>query len=252
MSNANAFKNALRRGDRQVGLWLSLADPSAAELCAASGFDWLLIDGEHAPNDLRSILGQLQAIAPYPTEPVVRPANHDPDQIKLLLDIGVTSLLIPMVNNAEQARFPPNGRRGIGYALGRATRWSRDVDYFATWEQRCCLIVQIESAEALDNLESILSVDGVDGMLVGAADLAASLGHPGDLAHSAVLAAIDDAIARTIAMDSAAGVLSVGVEPALGYFAKGCSFVAAGADVLLLARAADQLAVDVRDGLVSR
>ena len=256
ITSNNAFKAAIQRGEPQIGLWLSIAEAYTAELCAASHFDWLMIDGEHAPNDLRSVLAQLQAVAPYPVTPVVRPVSHDPDQIKLLLDIGVTSLLVPMVNTAEQARslvaamrYPPGGRRGIGHVLARATRWGRDVDYFSKWEEQCCLIVQIETAEALVNLEDILDVDGVHGMLIGAADLAASLGYAGELSHPEVIAAIDDAIVRTKHAGSAAGVLTTSTEQALSYFAKGCSFVAAGVDVLLLSRAADSLAADVRAGL---
>lgn len=249
----NAFKDALSAGKHQSGLWLSLANAYSAELCAGAGFDWLLIDGEHAPNDVGSILSQLQALAAYPVAPVVRALNHDVDAIKQLLDIGVTNLLVPMVSNAEQARalveavrYPPKGSRGIGHALARASRWTRDPDYFQNWEDDACLIVQIETGEGLDNLEAILDVDGVDGLLMGPADLAASLGHAGNLSHPVVLHAIDDAIARTIACGKAAGVLAVGEEAAMGYFSKGCSFVAAGVDVLLLAQAADGLVTGLK------
>jgi 4-hydroxy-2-oxoheptanedioate aldolase len=254
----NPFKNALRAGKKQIGLWLSLPEPYTAEICAASNFDWLLIDAEHAPNDVRSILAQLQAIAPYPAHAVVRVPSDDPVFLKLVLDIGVTSLLVPMVSTAQQARalveavrYPPNGHRGIGHVLGRASRWGRKVNYFKNWEQECCLLIQLESVEALANLEEIVAVDGFDGVLMGPADLAASLGHPGDLAHPNVQAAMDDAIRRLIAAGSVAGVLCVGEDPAVSYFDKGCTFVAAGVDVLLLTQAADALAHGVRNRLTT-
>ena len=257
-TGANRFKQRLLRREPQVGLWLSIAEPYTAEICASSRFDWLLIDGEHAPNDLQSVLAQLQAIAPYPVSPVVRVTGKDPDAIKMMLDIGVDTLLVPMVETAEQARalvravrYPPNGERGIGHVLGRASRWGRDRDYFADWERRCCLLVQLESRGALDALEEIVAVNGIDGVLMGPADLAASLGHPGDLAHPAVAAALDDAVRRVVAAGKAAGALAVGAEPAAAFFAKGCSFVAAGADVLLLSAAADRLAGEVRKLLES-
>lgn len=254
----NPFKRALQAGERQIGLWLSMAEPYTAELCAGAGFDWLLIDGEHAPNDVRSILHQLQAVASYDVHAVVRTPSKDPDLIKLLLDIGVTNLLVPMVSTAEEARdlvaavrYPPEGRRGIGHVLGRASRWGRDREYFNCWAQDCCLLVQLETPGALANLEEIMSVDGIDGVLMGPADLAASMGLPGQLGHPDVLAAIDDAISRVIAADRLAGVLTVGEEPALGYFEKGCTFVAAGIDVLLLTGAADQLSRTLRERLAA-
>lgn len=253
-----SFKYALRSGTPQVGLWLSLANAYTAEVCASSGFDWLMIDCEHAPNDVPSVLAQLQAAAGYDVATVVRPLSAHPDVLKPLLDIGVTSLLVPMISTSAEAealvaavRYPPKGHRGIGHALGRASRWTRDAGYFERWEDEVTIIVQLETDEGLQNLEAILDVDGIDGILMGPADLAASLGHPGQLAHPAVLAAFDDVIARTIAKGKPVGVLAVGEEPAAAYFAKGCSFVAAGVDVLLLASSADQLASRLKQRLTA-
>src|SRR5665213_3415386 len=176
----NNFKAAIKSGKKQNGLWLSLMNSYTAELCAGAGFDWFLIDAEHAPNTLENILHQLQAIAPYGVAPVVRPANRDPDMLKLLLDMGVRNFLIPMVESAEQARalvgavrYPPRGYRGVGHVLGRASRWGRVGDYLKRSDDEICLLVQIESRQGMDNLEAIAAVDGVDGLFVGPADLSA-------------------------------------------------------------------------------
>jgi 4-hydroxy-2-oxoheptanedioate aldolase len=179
----NGFKRAIRSGTTQAGLWLSLANAYAAEIRASAGFDWCLIDREHAPNDLRTILAQLQAMAPYPVYPVVRPRSGNPDTINLLLDIGTQTFLIPMVETAEQARalvsamrYPPRGTRGIGHVLGRTSRRGRITEYLARSDDEVRLLVQIESRKGLDNLEAIAGVEGVDGLFIGPADLSASLG----------------------------------------------------------------------------
>src|SRR5580658_4883904 len=187
----NTFKAALESGDReQIGLWLGLADPICAEICAGAGFDWLLIDGEHAPNDVRSVLAQLQAVAPYRARPVVRPVSGDVNLIKQLLDIGAQTLLIPMVESAGQARqlvsamrYPPEGIRGVGAALARAARWDRIPDFVHKANAEMCLLVQVESRKGLDSLEAIAAVEGVDGVFIGPADLAASMGYPGNPRH---------------------------------------------------------------------
>lgn len=152
----NAFKDALKAGRPQIGLWLGLCSSYSAELLAGAGFDWLLIDGEHAPNNVPTVLTQLQAIAPYPSQPVVRPSWNDPVQIKQLLDVGVQTLLVPMVQNAEEARlavratrYPPAGIRGVGSALARASRWNRVPDYIHQANDAMCVLVQIETREAL-------------------------------------------------------------------------------------------------------
>lgn len=169
----NAFKDALKAGRPQIGLWLGLANSYSAELLAGAGFDWLLIDGEHAPNNVQTVLTQLQAIAPYPSQPVVRPSWNDPVQIKQLLDVGAQTLLIPMVQNADEARnavaatrYPPAGIRGVGSALARASRWNRIPDYLHQANDAMCVLVQIETREAMSNLASILDVDALTACLL--------------------------------------------------------------------------------------
>lgn len=252
----NRFKQAIKSKDaKQIGLWLSLMNGYTAEVCAAgAGFDWFLIDGEHAPNTLDTVLHQLQAIAPYGVTPVVRPPNRDADAIKLLLDMGVQNFLIPMVESAEQAkalvaavRYPPRGRRGIGHIAARASRWGRIGDYLQRSDDEICLIVQIESRAGVDNLEAIAAVEGVDALFVGPADLSASLGHTGDWAHPDMVAVVDRTIGRIIAAGKPVGTLSGGAANVRALFARGCSFVAGGVDVMLLAGAVDRLARELRE-----
>lgn len=179
----NTFKRALAEGKPQFGLWAALADAYVTELLATAGFDWLLIDNEHAPNDVRSTLAQLQAVAAYASHPVVRPVRSDSALIKQLLDIGAQTLLLPMIDTAEQAadavaatRYPPQGIRGVGSALARASRWNRIPDYLNTAADELCVLVQVETVQGLDNLSAIAAVDGVDGVFFGPADLSASMG----------------------------------------------------------------------------
>lgn len=247
----NPFKAALAQGEAQVGLWLSLADPYCAELCATAGFQWLLIDGEHAPNDVRSTLAQLQAVAPYAAHPVVRVVTGEVALIKQLLDIGAQSLLVPMVDTAEQAaalvaatRYPPQGVRGVGAAVARASRWAARTDYLDQANDEVCLLVQVETVTALANLAAICAVEGVDGVFIGPADLAASMGHRGNPGHPAVQAAIEQAIATIGASGKAAGTLSSDATLARRYLDLGARFVAVGIDATLLARATRQLARD--------
>lgn len=244
----NTFKVALARREPQVGLWLSLANPYTAELCATAGFDWLLIDGEHSPNDVRSILSQLQAVAPYRSHPIVRAVTGDAALIKQLLDIGAQTLLVPMVDTAEQARqlvaatrYPPEGIRGDGAAIARVSRWGLFPDYVERANGEVCLLVQAETKKAIENLDEICAVDGVDGVFVGPADLAASLGHRNNPGHPDVQAAIDDALRRIVASGKAAGTLSSDAGLAQRYFDMGCTFVAAGLDARLLAQATRSL-----------
>ncbi|MBC7209543.1 MAG: 2-keto-3-deoxy-L-rhamnonate aldolase, partial [Pseudomonas sp.] len=194
----NTFKQRLRTGQAQIGLWLGLADPYCAELAANAGFDWLLLDGEHAPNDLRGLLGQLQAVAPYPAQPIVRPVIGDTALIKQLLDIGAQTLLVPMVESAEQARqlvramrYPPHGVRGVGSALARASRWNSLPGYLDQADEQMCLLVQVENREGLANLDAICAVEGVDGVFIGPADLSADMGHRGNPGHPEVRGAQD-------------------------------------------------------------
>lgn len=248
MEAENGFKTALARGDTLYGFWLALADPYSAEVCAGAGFDWLLIDGEHAPNDVRSTLAQLQAVAPFSTHAVVRPPSGDPVRIKQLLDLGARSLLIPMVESAAQARdlvaatrYPPRGIRGVGSAVARASGFSRNAGYLRHADENICLLVQVESAPALEALDSIARVEGVDGVFVGPADLAASLGHLGEPGHPEVQAAIQDAGARLRAAGRPAGVLATDEGVARTYLGWGYTFVAVGVDTILLARATSAL-----------
>lgn len=245
----NAFKARLKAGEPQIGLWLGLADAYCAELAANAGFDWLLIDGEHAPNDLRSLLGQLQAIAPYPSQPIIRPVVGDTALIKQVLDIGVQTLLVPMVESAEQARelvraitYPPHGVRGVGSALARASRWNSLPDYLDKADEEMCLLVQIENTVGLANLDEIASVDGVDGVFIGPADLSAAMGHRGNPGHPDVQAAIEDAIARVRKAGKAVGILSADEKLARRYLELGATFVAVGVDTTVLMRGLQTLA----------
>lgn len=227
----NTFKQALADGRRQLGAFLALGDAHAAELMASAGFDWLLIDCEHGPNDLPSVLAQAQALAGYPVQAVLRPADHDAARIKQYLDLGVQSLLAPMVDTAAQAqalvaamRYPPRGIRGVGAGMARAARWGNVASYYVHGESELCLAVQIETLAGLDNLDAIAAVDGVDGVFLGPADLAAALGHLGQPMHADVRAAIEQALPRIRATGKAAGVYCADPDIAASYAALGASF----------------------------
>ena len=245
----NRFKTRLLAGDLQIGLWLSLASPYTAELCAGAGFDWLAIDGEHGPNDLRSIMAQLQVLHGSPSQPVVRPVAGEAWMIKQLLDIGARTLLIPMVETPEQARalvaavrYPPAGIRGVGAAVARASGFDRQPDYLVTADAEICLLVQIETRLGLENIESIAAIEGIDGLFIGPADLSASLGHLGNPTAPEAQAAIADGLRRIVATGKAAGILLSDETLVRGAIALGARFVAVGSDVGLLARGADRLA----------
>jgi 4-hydroxy-2-oxoheptanedioate aldolase len=251
MTAGNSFKTALANKQAQIGLWLSMAEPYLAEVSATAGFDWLLIDGEHAPNDLRSTLSALQAIAPYRSQPVVRAVSGDMHLIKQLLDIGAQNLLIPMVDTAEQARqlvlatqYPPLGLRGVGSMVARSSRWGARTDYLNVADNEVCLLVQAESVLALQNLEAICAVDGIDGVFIGPADLAASMGYRGQPFHPEVQGAIESAIKTIVTSGKAAGTLMSDPKVARHYLELGATFVATGVDVLVFAHAARQLATD--------
>ncbi len=237
---ANRFKKAILAGQQQVGLWVSLASPYSIEIVAGSGFDWLLIDGEHSPNDPTTVLPQLQAAAPYPVSTIVRPAWNEKVLIKRYLDIGAQSLLIPYVETAEQAqaavaasRYPLRGVRGVA-GVTRASRFGRVDDYVRRAEEALCLLVQIESRLGLDNLEAIARTDGVDGVFIGPADLAAGLGHLGQQNHPEVQKAIEDAIERIKACGKPAGILAVDEASARRYMEWGTTFTAVGLDAMIL------------------
>jgi len=251
----NTFKSGLRDDGAKIGLWLGLADPYAAEIVAGAGFDWLLLDGEHAPNDLRTLLSQLQSVAAYPVHAVVRPRTGDPALIKQLLDIGARNLLIPMIETAEQARdmvravrYPGRGIRGVGSAMARASRFNRAPDYLRTADDQICLLLQVESRTGLDNLEAIAGVEGVDGVFLGPADLSAALGHLGNPGHADVQQAIESAIGRILLAGGAPGILTADPELARRYITLGCRFVAVGTDVTVLVRGTDALVATFRNG----
>jgi 4-hydroxy-2-oxoheptanedioate aldolase len=255
----NDFKRALVRGDLQLGLWLALADAYPAELCATCGYDWLLIDGEHAPNDLRTMLSALQAVAPYATHPVIRIPKADDALIKQVLDLGATTLMVPMVENAAQAaalvramRYPPKGIRGVGSGIARSARWSQYSNYLREANSRTCLLVQVETREALEQVEQIAKVEGVDGVFIGPSDLAASFGFLGQPAHAEVKAAIEQGIRTIRATGKAAGILCADEELARRYIEVGAQFVAVGVDTSLLLRSAAALLDRYRAGNGSR
>lgn len=244
----NLFKRALAAGRPQFGLWAALAGPYVTEVLATAGFDWLLIDNEHAPNDLRTSLAQLQAVAPYPTHPVVRPVEGDRARIKRLLDIGAQTLLVPMIDTAEQAaavvaatRYPPAGVRGVGSALARASRWNHVPDYLHTAAAELCVLVQVETVAGLRNLDAIARVDGVDGVFFGPSDLSASMGRLGKTGDPAVRDAVLGGIRSVCAAGKAAGVLTADRELARAYRDAGALFLAVGTDIGILGQAAAEL-----------
>jgi 4-hydroxy-2-oxoheptanedioate aldolase len=250
---ANVFKRRLREPRPQLGLWSTLGSPTAVEIIADSGFDWLLIDTEHAPNELPDVLAQLRAIRPGTASPVVRPAFNDPVLIKRLLDIGASSLLIPFVEHETEAtsavratRYPPAGIRGVT-GIGRASRYGRVTDYFARADDEICVLVQVETARAIDRIEAIAAVDGVDGVFVGPSDLAASLGHLGNPQHEAVQAVLRSAVTRIKAAGKPAGILAGHELQARRYLDWGYRFVAVGTDIGLLANSVRQLHDRCRD-----
>ncbi|MFD7811536.1 aldolase/citrate lyase family protein [Streptomyces sp. NPDC059785] len=232
-----------------TGMWVCSGSPLVAEICAGGGLDWLLIDMEHAPNGLESVLSQLQAVAAYPVDPVVRVPSDDPVVIKQVLDLGARTILVPMVSSADQARevvaaahYPPRGRRGVGSALSRSARWNRVDNYLAEAAEHVSVLVQVETTEAVAVAAEIASVDGVDGIFVGPSDLAASMGLIGQQTHPAVMAAVHDAIADVRASGTPAGVNAFDPVAADAYIQTGANFVLVGADVAVLARASESLA----------
>jgi 4-hydroxy-2-oxoheptanedioate aldolase len=244
----NAFKHAIAQGRLQIGLWSSLCSNIAVEVIAASGFDWLLLDTEHSPNEIPDLVSQLQACARGTATPIVRPAWNDTVLIKRVLDVGTQSVLIPYVQNVAEAeravqavRYPPAGVRGVAVA-SRASNYGRITDYLKKANSEICLLVQVETRSALGELEKIAKVEGIDGVFIGPSDLAASLGHIGNPQHPDVQKALEDAARRLKAVGKPAGILTANEEEARRYIDWGYTFVAVGADLGLLARGADALA----------
>ena len=248
----NAFKRAIKAGQQQIGLWNSLSSHLSVEVLAGSGFDWLLLDTEHAPNNLPMVFSQLQAAQGGTAHPIVRPPWNDPVVIKGYLDSGVQTFLIPYVQTEEEARqavaatrYPPRGARGFASA-SRASRYGRIKGYHARCEEELCVLVQVETRLALRNLEAIAGVDGVDGIFIGPGDLSADMGYLGQPSHPDVVAAIDDAIKRIRACGNAPGVLTGDEALARHFIEQGCLFTAVGADVSILAQVSEQLAAKFR------
>ncbi len=240
----NPFKAALKAGKPQMGCWLGLADPYVAEISAGAGFDWLLIDAEHAPNDLRSIIGQMQVIAGFDSHPVVRPTIGETWMIKQLLDAGAQTLLVPMVESAEQARalvravtYPPHGIRGVGAALARASSFSAIPDYLQTARDEICLLVQVENRAGMAALDEILTVEGIDGVFIGPSDLAADMGHIGNAAAPEVEASVLEGMRKIVASGKAGGILTLNPATQKTCLEIGATFVATNIDVTLFAGA---------------
>lgn len=236
----NTFKARLKSGETQFGLWVSLGDPSVAELCAGTGFDWLVIDGEHGPNGLRDVLAQLRAVGDK-TETVVRTRDDNRAEIKQMLDIGARTLLVPMVDSADQARevvrsilYPPHGVRGVGAALARASDYNAIENYLQTANEEVCLLLQVESVAGVASLDALLEVEGVDGVFIGPADLAADMGYLGDPGAPEVQEVITDALTRIRAAGRAAGILTSDRALASSYVELGVGFLAIGSDVGVL------------------
>lgn len=249
----NKFKAALKAGRQQLGIWNSIGGGIVAETLATCGFDWVLVDTEHAPIDVNDVLPALQAVAAYPdTSVVVRPAVNDTVLIKRLLDLGAQTLLLPYIQSADEARaavsamrYGPRGVRGFA-GMTRATRFGKVEGYATQVEEELCLLVQVETKTAVDQLEDIAKVDGVDGVFIGPADLAASLGHPGDTGHPEVVAVIEDAIARLKAIGVPSGILTLDRTFTKRCMSLGTTFTAVGVDLVLLNDAAVALAEDFR------
>lgn len=253
----NTFKHALAHRSRQLGLWLASADALVAEMLAGTGYDWLLIDGEHGPNDLRSTLAQLQGIASgsaslpagiLPPHPVVRLPDGDPVLVKQVMELGVQTLLIPMIDTPQQAlamaqamRYPPEGHRGMGSGLARSSRWTRYPNYVNEANEQACLLVQVETVEGMKNLDAIAATPGVDGVFIGPADLSTSMGLRGQANHPEVVDTIRQGLQRIRLAGKASGILSTQEQQARHWLAEGVDFVAVGVDMMLLSHAANDL-----------
>jgi 4-hydroxy-2-oxoheptanedioate aldolase len=246
----NQWMRRLGEGRPRFGMWVATGSGYVTEICAGSGINWLLLDLEHAPNDLRTALEQLQVLAGYPdVDVVVRPPSADPVFVKQLLDVGAQNIIVPMIDGPAEAaaavaatRYPPEGIRGVGSALARASRWNRISDYLVTAGTTVSLTVQVETVAGLEHLGEIADVDGVDAVFIGPADLAASMGKLGKPEHPDVMATIEAALATIVEHGKRAGVNAFNESVARRYLRAGASFVLVGADVALLARGAEDLA----------
>ncbi|MCP4821279.1 MAG: HpcH/HpaI aldolase/citrate lyase family protein [Shimia sp.] len=249
----NTFKAALANHQPQIGCWLTFGEASAAELMSTTGFDWLVVDGEHGPNDVRSIRDQLAVIDPSPSHAVVRIPYGLDWIIKQALDAGAQTLLVPLVDTADQAReivracrYAPDGIRGMGGAGARVTRFGDIPDYATTANAQICILLQVESRLGIENLDEILAVEGVDGVFIGPADLSADMGHPGAADSPEVQEVIEAAIKKIRAAGKAPGILTLTLDGAEKHLAQGATFVAVGIETLVLARAARALSATAK------
>jgi len=245
----NTFKAAMRNGETLYGLWLGLPDPICAEIAAGAGFEWVLVDGEHAPFELRDIQAHLQTMAAFDVPALVRPVEGRTALLKQILDVGAQTVLVPMVDTAAQAkqlvrdvRYAPDGIRGMGAALARASHWNGIKGYTQRANEEICLLVQAETVTAMENLPEIVAIDGVDGVFIGPADLSASMGYPGQPSHPEVVDAIESGIKTIVNAGKAAGVLAVDEKLARHYASVGANFIGVGVDVSLLAASVRNLA----------
>ena len=251
----NRFRAGLDSGDTQFGVWLAIVDSSMNEMVAGAGFDWLVVDHEHGPFELSDILHTLQAIAPYDTAPIVRPVDGNPALLKKLCDFGVQTFIVPMIDTPDQAedvvravKYPPQGDRGLGTSMARAARWNTIPDYLHRANDEICVIVQAETVSAMENLEAIASVDGVDGVFIGPSDLSASMGHKGDPSHGDVANVVCEGLRTIRAASKFAGLLCLD-ESLVGRFIEcGANFVGVGVDTLLLGNSARALAAKYGSG----
>lgn len=245
----NRFLAKLETGKAQFGLWLGIPDSSVAEMLACAGFDWLVIDHEHGPYELRDVMHHLQAVAPHDVAPIVRPVDGNPGLLKKFCDIGVQSFLVPMIDTPEQAaavvdavNYPPTGNRGMGTSMARAAGWNAIPGYVGEANREMCVIVQAETVAAMDNLAAIAGTTGVDGVFFGPSDLSASMGYVGNAAHPDVTEAIVNGIATVRAAGKHAGLLCLDESQSKRFVAAGASFVGVGVDTLLIGNAARALA----------
>ncbi|WP_299202941.1 HpcH/HpaI aldolase/citrate lyase family protein [uncultured Tateyamaria sp.] len=248
-AHINPFKAAIKSGDTVIGCWMSLGDPLATEIAGTAGFDWLLIDGEHTPYDISRMRMQLMALEASDSHAAVRVPVGETWIIKQVLDAGAQTVLVPMVETAEQARqlvhdvrYPPTGGRGVGYSGARCSRFGAITDYGPTADDQICLLIQVENRAGIANLDDILAVDGIDGVFIGPADLSADMGHMGQLTHPEVQATIKDVIGRIEAAGKAPGILATTPDFTQDALDWGARFVATGLDLLILAKSLRELA----------
>ena len=248
-ASINTFKTALADGQTLFGCWMSIGEAYTAEILSTAGFDWLLIDGEHSPNDIRSIRDQVIALKGSESAPLVRVPIGETWIIKQVLDLGVQTILVPMVETAAQTRelvracrYPPEGTRGVGYGVARVSDFGEMENYGPTADAQICLLVQVESKTGLENLDEILAVDGVDGVFIGPADLSASLGYLGQIAHPDMQKTILSALRQISDSGKAAGILTTDEDMIEASLDAGARFVAVAMDIALLLKTAKTVA----------